>query len=44
MNPVKDGKNPKVRQFRKIELAKPKEPAAGGCTPGAAADPDAPPC
>jgi hypothetical protein len=31
------------RQFRKIELAKPKE-TTGGCSPAAGADPDAPPC
>jgi hypothetical protein len=44
MNPVKDDKKPKVRQFRKIELAQPKEQTAGGCSPDAGADPDAPPC
>jgi len=32
----------KTRQFKKIEVAKPKAPA--GCTPGADTDPDAPPC
>jgi hypothetical protein len=32
----------KKRQFKKIELKA--KPAAGGCTPGAGADPDAPPC
>jgi len=32
-----------TRQFKKIEIAKPKV-APGGCTPGVAADPDAPPC
>jgi len=31
----------KTRQFKKIDLAKPK-PTPAGCTPGA--DPDAPPC
>lgn len=31
----------KTRQFKKIEIAKPKA-APGGCTPSA--DPDAPPC
>lgn len=31
----------KIRQFKKIEVAKPKV-TAGGCAPSA--DPDAPPC
>lgn len=31
----------KSRQFKKIEIAKPK-PSAGGCAPST--DPDAPPC
>ena len=33
----------KTRQFKKIELARPKLTPAG-CTPGVGADPDAPPC
>jgi len=36
-------KTMKTRQFKKIEVAKPK-PAPAGCTPGAASDPDAAPC
>ncbi|GFO68078.1 hypothetical protein GMLC_16570 [Geomonas limicola] len=31
----------KMRQFKKIEMAKPKE-TTGGCAPSS--DPDAPPC
>jgi hypothetical protein len=34
-------KSLKMRQFKKIELAKPKQEPAG-CTPGS--DPGAPPC
>ena len=33
----------KTRQFKKIELARPKA-APAGCAPGAGTDPDAPPC
>ena len=33
----------KTRQFKKIELAKPKLSPVG-CSPGTGADPDAPPC
>jgi hypothetical protein len=36
-------KTASTMQFKKIELAKPKE-SAGGCSPGSAGDPDAPPC
>ena len=32
----------KTRQFKKIEVVKPKAP--GGCVSGAGTDPDAPPC
>jgi len=35
----------KSRQFKKITVAQPKGTKLnGGCAPGAAADPDAPPC
>ena len=39
---METNKTPKIRQFKKIEVAVPKT-AAGGCGAGGT-DPDAPPC